>query len=660
MKSVANKPAENLSAALSAPAGRGIDLVGGIRRTVLPGLLLVMLGLVAYKSSFQGVFVLDDAASIGNPAVKNFDVTKFRPARWLPDFTYAINYAMSANRPGSYHAVNLAIHLLSALVLFGLLRRTLRLPAMGGRFEQSASVLALASAAIWAVHPLTTQAVTYITQRDESLMALMYLLTIYAVLRWRTGGQFWPDLPLTRTSHANGSPVGIAWAVVAAVACAAGMASKPVMVTVPAVVVLYQWCFLGGSLWRNIRASWWLVAIMVLLAARAAVMTQQSMTVAAGFDSRLFTRTQYAMTELGVICRYLQLSVWPAGLCLDYAWPKATQASQIVPPAIVVAVLIAAIVWAMLKGWRPVAFLGLWFFVILSPTSSVVPINDPIFEHRMYLPLMAVVVLVVVGGYSVASALLRKRASWPGARKHFHIAAGVLAIVVAGVLTIATYQRNGVYHSERTVWEDVVAKQPTNARALTNLGYALDADGLTADAIRLYEEALKYRQDYSDTYNNLGAAVASQGKTDEAIGYYLKAIEVRGQLPFPGAHNNLANAYVTKAASLQGPQREALLDQAAAEYRIAIDGAPNDPRIRMSLGNLLYQMKQLDPARDQYERAIALGMQNADLHNNLAVILIRKGQLELARKHLSRALRINPDHVGAQANLKIITRPRQP
>jgi protein O-mannosyl-transferase len=655
MKSVANKPAENLPATRSAPAGRGIDLAGGIRRTVLPGLLLVILGLVAYKSSFQGVFVLDDTASIGNPAVKNFDVTKFRPARWLPDFTYAINYAMSANRPGSYHGLNLAIHLLSALVLFGLLRRTLRLPAMGGRFEQSASMLALASAAIWVVHPLTTQAVTYITQRDESLMALMYLLTIYGVLRWRTGGQFWPDLPLTRASHANGSPVGIAWAVVAAVACAAGMATKPVMVTVPAVVVLYQWCFLGGSLWRNIKASWWLVAIMVLLAAGAAVMTQQSMTVAAGFDSRLFTRTQYALTELGVICRYLQLSLWPAGLRLDYAWPKATQASQIVPPAIVVAVLLAAIVWAMLKGRRPVAFLGMWFFVILSPTSSIVPINDPIFEHRMYLPLMAVVVLVVVGGYSVALALWQKRASWPDARRHFHIAAGALAIVVAGVLTIATHQRNGVYHSERSIWEDVVAKQPTNARALTNLGYALDAAGQSDDAIRLYQEALKYRQDYSDTYNNLGAAVASQGKIDQAIGYYRKAIEVREPLPFPGAHNNLGNAYVTKAASLQGPPREALLDQALAEFRIAVDGAPDKAECHVNLANLLYQMKQLDAARTHYERAIALGIQNADVHNSLAVILIRKGQLELARKHLSRALLLNPGHPGAQANMKIIS-----
>ena len=257
------------------------------------------------------------------------------------------------------------------------------LGARGSLFAAAATPLALAIALLWTVHPLQTGAVTYIIQRTESLVSLFFLLTLYCVIRGTTS-----------TERARG------WNVAAVLSCLLGMGTKEVMATAPLVVLLYDRAFLSGSfraalalrrgLYAALAATWGIV-IWLLIATGFHGNTT-------GFGVTGFTASSYLLTQPGVLARYLRLAFWPVGQCLDYGWPPAQWPGEVVLPGLLIVGLLGLTVWALVK--RPaLGFLGATFFLILAPTSSFVPIRDAAFEHRMYLPLAALVTLVVLGVY---------------------------------------------------------------------------------------------------------------------------------------------------------------------------------------------------------------------------------------------------------------------
>ena len=625
-------------------------------RTALACATIVVLGAAAYSTSFRGAFVFDDTANItSNSAIRDFDISRMGKTRLLPNLTFAINYALGGKAPGSYHLVNLLIHLSCGLILFGLVRRTLRLPVLGQRFAGSADWLALVAAGLWTVHPLTTQAVTYIVQRHESLMSLMYLLTLYSYLRWRTEG-------------------GRRWAAATMVAFVLGMMSKPIMVTAPAVLVAYEFIFLSSSLRDSLRRTGWMYGVMLATAAVGAILTQSEMTAAASFSGR-FTPLEYAAAELGVVCHYLWLSVWPAKLSVFTDWPKAQGLGDVLPPAILLGAIVAAAVLAWRRGGKGFAFLAIWFFAILAPTSSFIPIDDAIFEHRMYLPLMAVVVLAVVGLHQAGQAVLLRLGAAPEQRRACIIGGACLAGVLAIVLAVCTGQRNLVYQSDEALWKDVLYKQPDNARALTNYGRALFDKGMALQAKALYEKSLLLRPDYSDTWNNLGVACAELNDLDAAVAHYQKAIAVRNGIPFPDARHNLGNALQRQARALREKaakpgldestrkeieaQAKAKLEEAVAQYDTGLRECPPPlgPRQGAScnmMGTALVQLERWEEAGRCYERAMSLGYEDADLHNNFAVVLNRAGKRVEAIRHLQRALQLRPGDAGAIKNLRIL------
>ena len=229
------------------------------------GGLLACVALVAYQNSFSVPLIFDDLPAIrDNPTIRQLGSALSPPhgsglpvdGRPVVNLTLAINYAFGGLEVRGYHLVNLAIHLAAALVLFGIVRRTLRQPAWRQRYQDAALPLAFMSAALWAVHPLQTEAVTYVVQRAESLMGLLYLLTLYGFIR----------------SADPGASRG--WPILAIASCGLGMASKEVMVSAPLMVLLYDRTFVAGSFreaWRQRRglyaglaASWLLLGWLVL------------------------------------------------------------------------------------------------------------------------------------------------------------------------------------------------------------------------------------------------------------------------------------------------------------------------------------------------------------------------------------------------------------
>jgi tetratricopeptide (TPR) repeat protein len=586
--------------------------------------LIIAAGVWAYHNSFQGPFIFDDEASIlENRTIRHLWPIgeALSPPRWsgitgrpIINLSLAVNYAVGGTRVWGYHALNLVVHILAGLTLFGIVRRTLLQPRLRERFGAAANGLALITAVLWIVHPLQTESVTYIIQRCESMMGLFYLLTLYCFIRGTVSER--PRL----------------WYGLCVTACALGMACKEVMVSAPLMVLLYDRTFVSGSFrvaWR--RHGW-------LLAALAATWVLLGYLVASAGTFGNASRNpyirlgwgEYLLTQPGVIFHYLQLSVWPHPLCFDYYGLIATTWPSILPLALGMVILLAATLWAW-KVNSVWGFISAWFFLILAPTSSFLPLDSPMYEHRMYLSLAAVVAMAVVGAFEIGKRLLNKQQG---------VVLGCLAggsVVV--LLSFLTFQRNRDYNSELTIWQDTVEKCPDNPRAHNNLGKALFQAGQVPEAIGHYEQALRIQPDNAEPQNNLGAALMKQGRLPEAIGHYEQALRIRAN--YAEAHNNLGVALM----------RQGRLPEAIGHYEEALRLRPDYPEAYNNLGIASVQLGQVPEAIGHYEEALRLKPDYAEAHYNLGVALLRLGRVPEAISHWEQALRIKPDLVQAQRNL---------
>ncbi|MFY9610672.1 MAG: tetratricopeptide repeat protein [Blastocatellia bacterium] len=539
--------------------------------------LIVVVGVLVYVNSFGGQIVFDDVVITDDSSIRQLwppwgaMSSPKQVSRPLVGLSLAINYAMSGTGLWSYHLFNLVIHILAALTLFGVVRRTLLTDGLKDRFGKASTGLALAVALIWMVHPVHTESVTYLIQRSEAMCGLFYLLTLYCVIRGRSG------------QH------GALWYSAAVLSCAAGMASKPVMVTAPIMVLIYDLVFFRDSLKETLRRrailygglafTWIVIAVTV----HAASPYQES----AGFHLERMTPLSYLVSQFGVIVHYLRLSVWPYDLCIDYGWPLADDATRIVPFAVVVGAL-GLLTLMALKRRPEVGFLGIWFFLILAPTSSIMPILDVAVEHRIYLSLAAVVALVVLGCYRFApSPRLRNSATtrWLGV--------GAVAIVVAwfGSLTV---ERNGYYQSRTAMWLDVVRKRPDNWRGHNNLGFCLTEKGDREGARERFAEALRLRPGAIDVLDNMGMWLLNSDTPGEALPYFQQVLNVD-----PGRkrlHFNIGRAL----------ENQARLDEAVHAYNEELRLNPGSAEARMQLGWVLERQKKFSEAAAAYQDTLAV------------------------------------------------------
>ena len=592
-------------------------------RWVAP-LVLAAAAIVGYGNSLSGPLVLDDLVNVaGNPSLRN--LADWPAVLWPPasvptagrpvlNLSFALNFAFGGLAVRGYHLVNLATHLVAAIVAFLLLRQTFALPRWRERYGERGGRLALVTALLWTVHPLATGAVTYISQRAEMLMALCYLATLYSFVRGTTS-----DRPRV-------------WHGLVVVVCALGMATKEVMVTAPAMVMLYDRTFIAGSFaeaWRRRRGVY--VALGMTWLLLAGLMIGSHVRDRGIADAGSYNAWTYALTECGVIPEYLKLAVWPQPLVFDYEIDRAALANLSVAgallPATFIAVLSAATIIGLSRG-HALGFFSAWFFVILAPTSSVVAITfQPMAESRVYLPLLGVLALGVV----TLHRLLGRRM----------LAA---AIGLALAFTIAARARNTAYASEVRLWADTVAKRPQNARAHNAYGMALagKAENLREETAQ-FETALRLRPDYPDAHNNLAnALVRVPERWAEAVEHYRAVL--RHEPGSARTHSNLGNLL-----SLI-PGR---LDEALAEHREALRFAPDSAVVHFNYGLALSRTPEAaEAAMGEYERALAIQPDYAEVHNALGLILaVRPGREEEAIRHFREALRLRPDSDVLHFNL---------
>ena len=590
---------------------------------ILASAAVVLGTLAAYHNSFSGPFIFDDEdAIINNPTIRQLwpfwqvlippNVGSAVPVAGRPvvNFTLAVNYAYGGLAVQGYHVLNLAIHIFAGLALLGVARRTFCQPLLRQRYGDAAWWLALAVAGLWLLHPLQTESVTYINQRAESLMGFFYLLTLYLFIRGsqaqRSGG----------------------WYALAVATCFLGMASKEVMVSAPLMVLLYDRTYVGGSFreawekrWRlyaGLAASW------LLLGGLIASTHGRGGTV--GFGTKL-EWWSYALTQSCAIVHYLRLSLWPSPLVFDYGTTMVTRIGEIVPCAVIVISLLVGTAFAV-KRWPMFGLVGCWFFAILAPSSSVVPLaTQTMAEHRMYLALVPVVVLGVVGLHR-----------WFGGLS------AVIFIALAMGLGWATVCRNDDYRSSLAMWSDTAAKQPRNARALNNLGGVLSSiPGRMPEALAAYQAALKISPSYPEAHSNLGVALASiPGRMPEALAEYAAALRIRPD--YAEAHYNLGLALAGM------PDR---LPEALAEYAAALRIRPDYAEAHNSLGVALAGIPgRLPEAMAEYRAALRINPDYTEAHTNLGAALASlPGRLPEALAEYTTALRIKPDYADAHYNL---------
>lgn len=528
--------------------------------TLLVALVIIVAGSAAYFNSLQGPFVGDDPFSItfnksvhvlsDLKAVLNPPLNNTLSGRPVASLSIAVNYAMAGNHVLFYHVTNLLIHLASALLLFGVVRRSLLSKPLSPRYGDVAVYLAAATALIWTIHPLQTGSVTYIIQRCESLATLFYLLTIYLFLR---GG------------GARG-PLCLAGSVLAAFLSAG---TKATAASLPLVVLLFDRALISGDFRKALsrRPAYYLALASSWLFLGYLVSTIDHM----GGIGNIHPWWKYAASQLYAIPTYIKLSFWPAPLIFDYGSALFQVGLGIIPYGLAVFALIAATGWGLLKN-NPLALAGAVFFGVLAPTSNFIVTGQVMAEHRMYLPLASVLLICVLAFY-----WLKERY-----RLSNRLAICALALTAATLLAL-TMQRNEDYRSELSLLKDTAEKVPGNPRVHYYLAVSYLRSGAFGEGGSHFETAVGLNPD-SELAVELVMTLLREGKMLE--GEFLANLALS---TWPDArHVNLLGV----AQAMQGKNEEA-----AGTFAEAVRLAPDSANYRENL-----RKARLSAVRSQSER----------------------------------------------------------
>jgi len=611
-------------------------------------LLLGIVLLAAYARSFHGPFIFDDSSSIAeNPTVKSWRTALFPPGdsgltvsgRPIVNLSIAINWALGGDKVVGYHVMNFLIHLGSTLALFGIVRRALLLPMLREKYGSRAIYLATAVAAVWGLHPIQTESVTYIIQRAESLVGLFYLITAYFFIRCVE------------------EPNRLLWRIACVIACMFGMGSKEVMVTAPVVLLMLDRTFITGSfagawkarrsLYLGLMTTWLLLAICIVSTGK------RGSTV--GFNQEV-NAWKYAMTQGYAIIHYLKLFLWPNKLVLDYGGPLAEKLSDVAWRGSLLLLLLSGSVYLFFKKQR-IGFFLVSFFVILAPTSSIVPVlTQTVAEHRVYLPTVPLVILLVIGSAGLFGGRMI-----------------LLWCAAAMALGVRTYIRNLDYRTALTIWKSVTEDCAYNIRGWNSLSmtYSLAGDdekakgamesalrirpndpevfsayanilsrlGKTAEAETFYRKAIKIDPNSYDGNYNLGVLMMEKGRTEESIPHFEIAIKVRPNENV--AHYNLGKAYVAVKR----------IEDAVAEFEGIVKREPKASDARNNLGSALLDLNRPQEAVKVLQDGLTFAPQDHELHRTLGLAFMALGRTDEAIKQLKVAVQIEPNDAKAHADL---------
>jgi len=640
-------------------------------------LIIVVVGFAAYANTFHAPFQWDGNEYIkNNQIIRNLDFfvhpseaagypyfSKFI-MRYATYLTFALDYRISGFNTPVWHLTSIVIHITTALLFFALVLSLFKTPLLkDSKLSDSSQTVAFFCALFFVAHPMQTMAVTYIYQRLASMVAMFYLASLLAYLRWRLaeGG---------KKRHL----LYLACLVLAVIA----MKTKENAMTLSAVVLAMELMFFSGPLKRRLL---YLVPVFMTIAVfPISYIIAHKMSGSVGHQVgdalNASTYTRYSLERLFVefkaIVKYLRLYAFPVGQSVMHYTPKVKSFFElgVVLSFALLSSLVAIAVW-LFAGWRKrrpevvlISFGIAWFFITHSMESTIYELPLEIQEYRSYLPSVGMFLSAVTFAMLAISALSSRTA---------RRAALCSMATVALVFAFVTHERNKVWATNMSFWQDAVEKapqmpagyinlagvyndkgdtekaasllakaselDPLNPRAYNSLGQIYADRGDTGKALELFNKALESDPNSGVAHYNIGTILMTRGETEEAGEHFLKAIEDSPELA--GPQSNLGAIY-----SAKGDYKSALkyLDESVRLH-------PDYAKGWYNLALVYHKTNSPDRAIEYYKRALAIDDTLDLAQSNLGAIYLSRGDYDNAIRHLAEAVRLLPSDAEVHFDL---------
>lgn len=620
------------------------------RFVIYSHILIVFFAIIVYSNSFDCSFHYDDLRVIVvNKALHTFydanSVWEWDKGRFLTGLTFAANYYYSGVNVFYYHAVNLLIHVLCAISIFWLIINIFKTPALKdkGEISRNSNFIALLTALIFTVHPIQTQAVTYIVQRYEIMASLFYILTVLFYIKARLSKNSFVYLfyPISLIS------------MVLSNFC------KEISLSIPLMIIAVEFLFFSLSLKETLKN--WKILLPFIVMGFLPLLLIGKLDVLEIKSEEQLSPYIYFLTSCKVIITYIRLLFLPINQNVDYDYSASKglfEAMTLV--SILFSTLLLAVSIRLLKINRLYTFCIWWYYIVLSVTTSFLPIADVINEHRLYLAVLAFGLSIVISSFYIFKKFKGK--VWL-----------IIPIILIIIFSFTAYKRNFVWKSELTLWEDALKKSPNKARVLNNIGLQYALVGRFKEAHDLFKKSIQIKSTYVISLNNMGTCLSSMGEYDQAITYFERAIEAESFNT--EYHNNMGLAYMNKGEldkAMECFKRAVGVDdsnyyahnniariyeqrgdynEAIFEYKTALKYNTEESDVYLNLGNVYLKTKNYLEARTCYNNALNIDSENAVVYNSLGILYDMQGKNDEARDNFEKAVLINPYLYDAHSNL---------
>lgn len=589
-------------------------------------LLLIPLGFALYSAALRAPFVYDDRGYI----VTNADIRSlsnfldFSGTRYVGFLSFALNYRIGGLTPFDFHLTNILVHIINAMLVFFIVMEIYKTPLVRSMCRETGArtafvSVAFASSVIFLAHPVETQAVAYVTQRFASLATLFYALAVFLYSRARA----LCDAEARGLDNHRGAGMK-KWSFYAAslISTVVAMKTKEISFTIPFVITLYDYVFFPEGFRKEgmpLRIPFYLTLLIIPLSLLGPEIGIGSVRGIAGdlrkmelHDAGSISGYAYMLTQLSVIVTYIRLLLFPANQRIDYDYPLSGSLfeARALSSLFIILSLISLAVYVLWRSKKEMNFYGplfsfgiFWFFITLLVESSVVPIQDVIFEQRAYLPSMGFIIAAVAAAAFLAGRICK--------RAGLRIAEGMPALfilaAVCPLLFYAVHKRNLIWTDEMLLLNDAIGKSPRKARlyyarALVHMDRREFAEavkdsteaitlnpklhnqynirGIAYSSLKMYRESLKdlttaiaYDPTVAASYYNRGITYTSLGEYGKAVSDYNSALAI--DPGYADAYNNRGVVY-----SLMGEFKKAEADLKSACAKGHGEGCRNLMRLK--------------------------------------------------------------------------------
>jgi protein O-mannosyl-transferase len=587
-------------------------------------ILIILAGIIVYSNSFDCTFHLDDRNNIQEkPLIQNlsnFTNINFwlHPARQIAYLSFAINYHYNKLDVFGYHLINIIFHIITGIFTFFLIKLMLKKNnSKDEKFNNNKNWIALFSALLFIVHPLQTQAITYIVQRMASMAAMFYIISIYFYAIGRI-----------EHSQKNNTLKALTFYVLALISGFMAVMTKENSATFPFAMLLFEFFFIRDKK-NKIYKNYIIISFLTIIGICILYLLLNPTILTSGASEGInISGIDYLINEFVVIVRYLQLIVLPVNQSADYGnvnygfpFVKSFWRFDIIGCLSLLVGLIVLAIYLYKKN-KILSFSIFWFFLTLSVESSIIPIADPMFEHRMYLPMLGVGLLLVSSLFLILNKL----------RPIFVFSFLSVIVITMG---ITCYSRNEIWKNDLSLWSDVINKTPYNARGWHNKGWTLEELGKNEEAIQYFDKAILLKPDYFSAWYNKGLVYKRLGKYDEAIKYYDEAIKIKPD--FDEAWNN-------KGTALYNLKRN---EEALKCYSEAINLNPSNFEAYNNEGSALISLGKFDESIEFIDKSIKMKQDYFEAWNNKGLALANLKKYDESIKCFDESIKIKPDYIDA-------------